>query len=520
MDVLTRKPRFKVSIDTLNFGLLIPSRLEPAIVAVQVNRRMGEAAGTFTLTFLPASFIAGMTAKNAISPMDYVEIQLDSGEDRKPVNHLERSEPCIVMRGFVDSVEESGTIASGIPSRTIIVTGRDWGKIAMNFTIYSYSRSNTPKPVALLESFNGTSYEVVGKQPELTGGGSDTTSLPTTDVGAQFGLIDIMFLIFNNLYQRQVDALRAAQGQPDLRTAFQKVNPPGDIEFNVDGVDGWSLDNLKTFNPSLNALNYDPNTTIWEFLKRYQNTPWQELFFDDDNDRTRLIFRTTPWLDIRGLLVGTSPLTDQPQVVLNGLSSETITSDQLISWTFGKSDADVLSLFSSLEERYGDIPLGFLDLGAFDQTVAPIDPGVVGVNPAIIGGLDGAEAPISTPSTFRRFGLHQYTAKSPFFSVNSGQSENEIDQLLFTVGRELNKRLVLALGHAELLWSGEITIRGNPTVHIGDYIIIKALDWKNGMKFYVTGVSHNLRVATGTQDGHFQTTLVITRGQSPAAATP
>lgn len=103
--------------------------------SVVTTKGVREPAGAFSITFADKAqsggVYSGMGAASAlesiyglVEPMDMVEIRMWNGVGAKPAKLP------IKMRGFVSEVQRSQTMSdNGIPSRQVVVSGHDYGKI-------------------------------------------------------------------------------------------------------------------------------------------------------------------------------------------------------------------------------------------------------------------------------------------------------------------------------------------------------------------------------------------------------
>ena len=493
MDVLTRRPQVNIYFYTRKIGAITFASIAPSLVQVRAHRRMGETAGAFQIVLKPNK-LSNKLWQDVIEPMDYVEIRL-TGNGPIPLNKPSRNElanGALLMRGFVDVVGITGSIGGGTPERVITINGRDYGKIALIFTLYSYTLQTNPR-MAIIQVLDSSQYQIAG-QPDPALGQSragTSTSAPQRSSDQRYNPQGLMQFFFNQLFVPHMNLITANLVGPDGVLVLPKLD--------FTGLDAFVTSSLETINPTFNSETYSPSTPIWQVMEKYANMPWCELFFDDDDFSSSLIFRTTPWFDPSGqpVVAGTTPY-----------FTSTVTGAELIDWDFNKSDQEVFNLIASQPELYEPLVLARLALGDITGTIQAL--GAAGDNPTIIGGTDDAPAPPGTPSDVHRFGLREFSKNSSYFGLVRGDAT--VDQtLLSSVGTELNRRLVLAFGHNEVLWNGNITIKGRTDIHIGDYMRLNVRG--NITRFYVEGVSHEFTAATQQHDGSYTTNLILTRGQ-------
>lgn len=110
--------------------------------SVRTSKSVREPAGAFSITVTdkPQSSLTGSIASGGASaveslaglvePMDVVEIRMWSGLGPKP------DKLPIIMRGFVSEIHRSQAMGEGgQPSRQVVITGQDYGKIWQTFQV-------------------------------------------------------------------------------------------------------------------------------------------------------------------------------------------------------------------------------------------------------------------------------------------------------------------------------------------------------------------------------------------------
>lgn len=115
---------------------------------VRTQKSIREPAGSFSISLTPRPYVhdAGgdgallETLDNLIEPMDMVEIRMMREPDWNK-NQADRVRPTVVMRGFVSQVSRSESIANGVPQRSIVVSGHDYGKIWQTAQVYYLNNS-------------------------------------------------------------------------------------------------------------------------------------------------------------------------------------------------------------------------------------------------------------------------------------------------------------------------------------------------------------------------------------------
>lgn len=132
--------------------------------SVVTTKGVREPAGAFSITFADKAqsggIYSGMGAASAlesiyglVEPMDMVEIRMWNGVGPKPAKLP------IKMRGFVSEVQRAQTMSdNGIPSRQVVVSGHDYGKIWQMYQVLYLPAYAGGTPLltsyALMEMFN------------------------------------------------------------------------------------------------------------------------------------------------------------------------------------------------------------------------------------------------------------------------------------------------------------------------------------------------------------------------------
>jgi len=497
--VQTRSPKFYLAIQTQDTvytsdpSSLGSPTLRDSVYEIVTSRRIGETAGSFQITLSPRikDDVHTLNWLDLLHPMDYVEIAIDSGVDVPIIPSVGGGEdsdhpivgrgkrPAPVMRGFIDSVVEQGSFESGIPGRSIVVTGRDFGKIALFTMMYNYTDSKLPPVIQLLQSYTDGRATVSNQNLKPNPSLGTAAEKLTNDSGRN--PTNMMSLFYTFFFEPHMNEITK-----HLVPTFGSRARIGTIEFFLDSYN----DKLFCFDPILENSNLDPFSQVWSCFERYQNKPWAELYFDDDDDGPRFIHRTTPWYDVNG-----------KEIQGNPYYSATITDQRVLSYGYGRSDAEVFNLFSTESLLWGPLIKARINMGQISK-----EPNS---NPRIISDND------TTPSNIFRFGLRQLEMNSPYLSLKAGVSQDDYDAAMRTgPGAELNDKLFRAYSFNEQLLAGQISIKGDTHIHIGDYIYLRLVR-RPLQRFYVESVSHAFRQPTGIEggEGSFRTTLVLTRGQ-------
>lgn len=501
VSVTTRVPSYAVAIALKNGQQITADQLQDNIIEIQTNRRLGD-SGSWQITMPfrppPADVLASASIVNAygpyqgplswadvISPMDHVTIALFSPAGGE-----------IVMRGFVDNVGESVSDESGTPVRRVVIVGRDYTKLLLQSRLYFLEGLTQ---LDIMTRFNNGA----AKLNQQSGGTSPPTVTPDkTGASVQMtGLTseDIMSILTTEFFESQIQDM--IQGFAPALLA-PNISTPGGVLL-LDGISDDPLNaDLQTFNPVVYPENSEPFIHLKDLYDNYQHNPWRELYFDDIGLNSYLIYRPTPWLDMDGNFV---QLPDT--AVLQSLPAPHEIDDAvLITVSLGRNDAQVANFIATYSAIFQGLTEALKTIGSKLESFS------TSTNPAIIKIGDN-----SAPSSYLQYGFRLLEIHTPYFDISEGLTdEQHASQItkISQIAASWNQRLVDAYGHAELLETGSITIKGDSSIHIGHYI---TLTGRTAARFYVEGVTHIFRVPVEagqvSGSGSFTTALDLTRGR-------
>lgn len=499
MKVQTRNPLFRVRIVTRELGEFTFDQTHGSVTRITTRKRLGDPAGSFELSFVPRvppqrlfSVPAGLGWEDCIEQMDFCELWFWV-PPRLPLHP--------VMRGFVDNVGKEFDIGSGIPEIRIVITGRDYGKLLILTKIWDpLSDAESPE---IFKKFQAAQYTTFGWST------SDATVGPPPEhppmaagavtEGPSFTPNQMLAKIFNGFYVPQENEILGTFNDPVPSMSFAAFTD--------------SSDNLRTLSPTFWQRGTIPFTDVWSLMSAYQHKPWRELFvLDAFTVGPVLVYRPTPWLDLQGQFVqdiGGLPLTTWP-----------IHNTDIISSTTMRSEQQLLNLFFTYPEMYA----GFA--------------AIVKDNPHSLEGyalqwmfgnpyLVGFQNPQIQFSDYRRFGFRLAEFSTPYLdweqklpqSTLPGQIADSRQQ-----GFEWNMRAVRAFDHNHELESGQLTLKGDERIQIGDYLSLEDEAsvfpgvTTGAPRCYIEGVTQVFQQGTRPTDGHFITQIEFSRGRRHLSA--
>lgn len=230
---------------------------------VTTSKNVREPAGAFSITFADRPRVGGMamgpvlptasleTVYGLVEPMDVVEIRMWSGIGKKPAILP------IKMRGFVSEVSRSQTMGNdGKPMRQVVVSGQDYGKIWQTYQIIYLQAYAAGE--ALLTSFN--MWEMFGIGAE--------NAMPAGD-------------FVKTMIEKVIN--------PHIAGFMPKHSPmPKELKLDVSVKHGV-----------VNNSYQSAQGSIYDLLKMYGDVGvWNELYTEDREDGTYVVYRPIPALSI------------------------------------------------------------------------------------------------------------------------------------------------------------------------------------------------------------------------------
>lgn len=259
--------------------------------AIKVVKAIMEPAGAFTIAFADQpdpSILDTLYAR--IEPMDMIEIR----GSREPHKTAGQQLP-LLMRGFVSSVRRSEAIGSeGTPQRFITVMGQDTGKMFLIQRLFweaIYAEGSNP-------------YLDVYRLQAATG-------------------IEPAFLPVNEAMKQLVE--RVLNPKIAQMAAYADRAVPA-LRFRGTVAQGLVSPNLIA--PFQGAY--------WGLVQLMADAPWNEVFVEDEEEGPVLIFRPTPYKDIRGAYI--MPGAADPGTI-------ELDADQVVSMDVGRSDERIANFF-------------------------------------------------------------------------------------------------------------------------------------------------------------------------------
>jgi len=473
-----------------------------SIVRISTHKRLGEAAGSFSLSFVPRALSDIPNAggwQDVVEPQDYVEVFMWV-PPRKP--------EIPVMRGWIDTVAEEFDIASGIPQRSITITGRDYGKLLL--ITCPYDIVSDAVPVDILKKMHEGYYELFGWANYDPNARPPSESPPMAENqitdGPAYRPHEMLDIMFRKFYKPQESLILAALGGNLPPLLFQP------------DVDRDPLENLlKTFDPSFFQRATVPFINIWDLMVIYQHKPWRELFVREDVDLPLLIYRPTPWLDLNGNYVQgepTGPFAIWP-----------IHETDIVNFSLMRTEAQLKNYFFTYPEGYGAFAVLVKEFPRpFEGFFLPPDNPYLEDKPFDISTSLAGQGRAAL-ADYHRYGFRLAEYSTPYLDWTRNTSAATLPSRIADVreqGRKWNQRVTAAFRYNHLVESGAITLKGDERIQAGDYLRLvdrgRALvggggGLTDGPRYYVERVVQQFAQGTSPHDGHFVTHCEVSFGR-------
>jgi len=475
MEITSGSPVARVTIltDTLKFRITAElGDSNSDILSITTNKDLGSPTGTFSIVFTPKKDSQNVTWFDKLDAYDYVQIEF------KGINNDDFR---VVMRGLIDTVNISESWEGGTPSRSITVSGRDFGCLLTDHQIYYVPELGQAKALEGMLTYMawknfipgpvnaGEAFRVIWERFEhgidLEIGGR------TSDNAGDY-----------QTYEKRGQQLKQKFGYRVAQT------------FDNDKTNLWHLKGYEG--------------PYWNAFAQYQDKPFHELFvYDDwlvDGGLSWLVLRPARLKDARGTYH--KSVTENLGNTILYPDDFTFRDRDLVSINVSKSQSEVFNYFITIPTLQLLTKISFRGLmlstckGDFTKSENPFFQ-VSEFYPAYLG----------------KYGFRKYEATTYFINFDIGQLEKKdtekqkqyetevVAPAFLQKGIERNRMIVAWFLHNEFLLSGTIDISGTNKAVIGTYAINED---GTPMSYYVEGVSHSWVLFQS-----YRTSLRVTRGQ-------
>lgn len=406
-----------------------------------------------------------------IEPMDSIEIYISGASALGP------SGPPIMMRGFVSKVQRTeGMSAEGKPTRSVVVTGHDYGKILQIAQIF-----NMP--------FGQDVANTITSFPYFARFGFDSHSMT---------VVSFINTAFDKVVNPYLARMREnPDGTPPSTAPILPIKT--DIQTNGERVSPFG------------AAGWNQGTMYGLITEFCDVGAWNEFFIEDREDGPYAVYRPNPFLyaGYDGLLTPGATQPSDPQaivadagLILPGAVVPAVTDivrADVVSMTAARSDENVANYYWVDAPRYtivhGDITRAVAFQAASyggPETVYVTDYG--NVSPALYGTRKMEERTQMLDST------EQYNGAN----LNGpAVRQSSLGQMALITQRR--KQLIAQNRDNVVFETGSMRVKGNESIKAGTYVRLSG----GGMKslYYVVSVTHDF-----TAFGNYFTSVEFERG--------
>lgn len=493
------QPQFSVKILDASNGFV---EISQDVVRIDIDLTIDEFSSQFRITLKPREYGPGgvyqpPTIYELVQPMTYVEIQLKSQNDQLTT----------VLRGFVTNVNKTLDISSGQPLRFVVLQGENYGKIVRMAYIH-YIMGLDSMQIVAAEDTPVPLYNAMGIDVFT---GNSTISQIVNSIYDKY-LVPSLQLIRSFIVNRS-----STTSNNTLPTAGQSA--ANAIPDWSNGIDVAGVDMTRNLGLSLNFIDPAAGATemsVVDFLKKYSNPPWNEIFVQDRPDGPYFVFRPTPWRDRNGNFIGATDFT-------SANTNTVISQEDIASFQISRTDENVFNYI------FTDANFEPLNKGQSFENIARWrsgpDGGPLNQNPHITAGevtlindtQGGGNRTFSSTnldfSRYELFGLRKLRVSNLYLFVLdatsnvSSSSDPYADPLVLSYA--FNDILFNAFEHNSALENGSISTRLREDILPGTYVGITT-DRGNSKpsQYYVSQVYH-----TVVPFGQSSTTLTLRRGE-------
>ncbi len=274
---------------------------------VVVRKSVRAPAGMFSVTLadkMPSFEAESLYA--LIEPMDVIEIRMALDTSVYARAGYEKSMP-LMMRGFVTEIGREEAMVGGHdarPSRSIVISGQDYGKILTMMQIAYLPNMVTGQNLTTAFKFF---LNYTGDMPIFQDASSFVEGIVSSVINPFIG-----------------EMWSAAASQP-VSGGSSPV-----LGFQVDAT-------VQNGIVSAVGTNAWPGGTVYTLLSYFGDVgPWNELFVEDREDAPYIVYRPNPFKDASGNFI--QPMATPPAV-------NRITNDDIISVSVDRSDSNVANYY-------------------------------------------------------------------------------------------------------------------------------------------------------------------------------
>lgn len=411
---------------------------------VDTTKSITDPMGAFQITLADRMHPGSLDSLyGVVEPMDHVEIRMA----REP--HKYGGKLPIIMRGFVTNVSHREVMdAGGKPQRVVVVSGNDYGKAFNNVQIFWLKEYVIGKNLLTQYKF----YEAFGSKSGSGSGGFKYTP-------AEF-VRKVSLVVNEHLANVWFSSIDAVAGQINVDAT---VTSGAVLDISVSASTG----------------------PLWNFMANNADLAWNELFIEDREDGTYLVYRAKPYMN---------PYTHAPILQFDHpaiIDGDVVLQDNdIVSLTVSRTDADVANFF------WADVVLNNL-LGNNNSIMAASTTEAAADDTIFDGDYENNSPNVYGDRIMRVVSRHGYTDME-----HTGRKKEAEQKQADNSFRELAKKKRVALRDMNrdnvVLESGTIEFKGDERAKVGKYLGYNRNRRESnsgmiGANCYVTQVAHSFR---------------------------
>lgn len=423
-------------------------------MAVRLGKSVREPAGVWTLSLVDRIVPTLQESVYAlIEPMDIIEFRMahnPADPAYAGAAGSSRYRLPVVMRGFVSSVTRSRSMSGGTPSRSINVTGQDFGKILQILRIYYLNNSVIgDNIVSELKFFQ--KYAGAGDAKIMTAS-------------------EFVQLVVDKVINPYIARLTlSVDGEAVGANVVSKLTPEASIAGAVDPQ----------------AVSAFVDGSVYEFLATFLDVgPFNELFLDERADGVALVVRPNPLLGADRQQIQAGPAAEV--IEIDGADVESIVETRadagVANYYWVMNTGWQIIMNEGMRQLAGASPVA--DYAPFDYVNC--DAGRFGFRKMEVGSAMG-------PDTLRNRD-----------AMRAAEAGTENDQrFAWLVDR---RRVLMAQNKDNVVFeTGSMRVRGNERIKAGMHLAVRHGSMRT--LYYVTHVAHDF-----VPFDSFKTTIMFERG--------
>lgn len=514
----------------------------------KTTKILGNPAGVWQLELRPSILNGTVVNLGDINVNDVCEIRLGVIRD-------DIKDPPVIMRGLVDSVRITEAIQKGIPSRSIVISGRDFGKI--------FTEKNIVPPVeyineisrSRLQMFIKTGIETIIRSDDAENATALTMTNEKSEIKALVSYSEFLNNVFSRILSSQFLGFDAINELLSTNKIQYEINIPENSgqeeyiinsQFTILQAQGMLWSWLSAFIPSpmfeFLVIDYDNNDPTVD--EKYRGKTFCHLRWAPFRNKWgfyppkgRVIADSLAGNNVNvsesngSLLLQQSSKFFNEEAFVKAGNRAFIGRNEILSKDLQRDDNDTRTFFFTKWRDYAidqDPSAGSqfpteakqFDCRSSPQFTNASGPDNYGLLNCSLNNGNDAFNPIYDILGMSRFGFKPMTVAVPFWNQGFYKDKNKIDEKN-TISRildNINQWMYDVFTQQHNIFSGTIVMIGNPYIRIGQELFIIPDSGKNAEArstrddyeiFYVEQVMHSWSFHPSVA---FQTQVKVSRG--------